>query len=145
MNTFFYLVRGEDNQLEILDRKAEDYRDARVHGNLDWSMGEILALFPAHRFQVAIQMLQAMRFTNGHYYALLARNMEFYDLGKVDNFDRVELEREALVRHASTYEQDAHVFTAQEAAEILRLGTYALQCYEQEKQDAGTGTSGESS
>lgn len=142
MNTFFYLVWGQGDQLEILEKKVGDSLEARLAANLDWDVGVVIATFPEQRFRSAIASLQALRIVDGHYYAVLSRNLAFYDLGPVDNFDRPALEQKALELHAGLYEQDAEVFTAAQATEILRMGLYSLQCHDQEKEnDASTGTS----
>lgn len=142
MNTFFYLVWGQGDQLEILDRKVADTFEDRIEAMHGLGVGVVIAVFNEQRFRSAIASLQALRIVDGHYYAVLSRNLAFYDLGTVDNFDRPALEQKALELHAGLYDQNAEVFTAAQATEILRMGLYSLQCHDQEKEnDASTGTS----
>lgn len=142
MKTVFYLVRDRGDQLEILDRKEPDNSFTHPQEYEAWDVHVLIAIFGEQRFRAAIQSLQDLRIVDGHYYALLSRNLAFYDLGAVENYDPEVLAVEALKRFAGPYEQRANVFTAAQAAEILRMGLYSLQCLDQEKQnDASTGTS----
>jgi hypothetical protein len=142
MKTVFYLVRDRGDQLEILDRKEPDNSFTHPQEYEAWDVHVLIAIFGEQRFRAAIQSLQDLRIVDGHYYALLSRNLAFYDLGVVENYDPEALAAEALKRHAGPYEQSATVFTAAQASEILRMGLYSLQCLDQEKQnDASTGTS----
>ena len=143
MKTVFYLVWGQGDQLEILDRKEPDDSFTHPQEYEAWDVDVLIAIFGEQRFRAAIQSLQDLRIVDGHYYALLTRNLTFYDLGAVENYDPEALAVEALKRFAGPYEQRAKGFTAVQATAILRMGLYSLQCLDQEKQnDASTGTSG---